>query len=186
MLALPALLGSPHRLAQGQGVSLLPDMAPHWALPLWTAQGTAARELTSQSLLGQWVYLDFWASWCGPCKQSFPWMSQLQHKWRDHPLQVVAVSLDKQAGPMQRFLLQFPEHVAVVWDPSAQTAKQFGVQAMPSSYLINPRGQVVWQHRGFQAADSQRLMHTLGQLLQPASVPAVSPGLQAPHTPAAP
>lgn len=135
--------------------------APTWALPLWTAQGSASKNLTSGELLGQWVYLDFWASWCGPCKLSFPWMSQLQHQLRDAKLQVVAVGLDKQAAPMERFLKQFPGHVQVVWDPTADTAKRLEVQAMPSSYLINPAGQVVWRHRGFHPADSAQLLQEI-------------------------
>lgn len=159
--ALPALWGGWHGWVHSQAVAptLLP--APAWSLPVWTAQGAAARQQSSRELLGQWVYLDFWASWCGPCKQSFPWMTQLQNQWREHKLQVVAVGLDKQAQPMERFLQQFQEHVLVVWDPAADTAKRFEVQAMPSSYLINPAGQIVWRHRGFQAADSAAMLQTI-------------------------
>lgn len=88
-------------------------------------------------------------------------MSQLQHQLRDAKLQVVAVGLDKQAAPMERFLKQFPGHVQVVWDPTADTAKRLEVQAMPSSYLINPAGQVVWRHRGFHPADSAQLLQEI-------------------------
>ena len=133
---------------------------------MWTAQGSMAKDLTSGELLGQWVYLDFWASWCGPCKLSFPWMSQLQSELRVAKLQVVAVGLDKQALPMERFLKQFPGHVQVVWDPAADTAKRFEVQAMPSSYLINPAGQVVFRHRGFQSADSASLLQEIRRRIQ--------------------
>lgn len=158
--ALPAVWGGWHGWAHSQSAALNLS-APAWSLPVWTAQGAAARQLSSRDLLGQWVYLDFWASWCGPCKQSFPWMTQLQNQWREHKLQVVAVGLDKQAQPMERFLQQFQEHVLVVWDPAADTAKRFEVQAMPSSYLINPAGQIVWRHRGFQAADSAAMLQTI-------------------------
>lgn len=161
LAALPGLWLHGQSLAQSQA-SLGPlSPAPAWALPIWTAQGSASKDLTSRELLGQWVYLDFWASWCGPCKQSFPWMNQLQNQLRDAKLQVVAVGLDKQAPPMERFLKQFPGHVQVVWDASADTAKRFDVQAMPSSYLINPDGQVVWRHRGFQPADSVSLLQNI-------------------------
>jgi hypothetical protein len=88
-------------------------------------------------------------------------MAQLQNQWREHKLQVVAVGLDKQAQPMERFLQQFQEHVLVAWDPAADTAKRFEVQAMPSSYLINPAGQIVWRHRGFQATDSAAMLQTI-------------------------
>lgn len=153
-------------LAQSQAPSPTLPTAPAWVLPLWSAQGSAAQDLSSHELLGQWVYLDFWASWCGPCRQSFPWMRQLQSLWPQNQLRVVAVGLDKQAPPMERFLKQFPGHVQVVWDPSAGTAKRFDVQAMPSSYLINPAGQVVWRHRGFQSADSASLIQEVRSRMQ--------------------
>lgn len=166
LAALPALWLSVPVMAFSK-TKLTPMIsAPTWALPLWTAQGNAAKELTSRELLGQWVYLDFWASWCGPCKLSFPWMIQMQNQLRDANLQVVAVGLDKQAAPMEQFLKQFPGHVKVVWDPLADTAKGFDVQAMPSSYLINPAGQVVWRHRGFQLADSAKLLQEIRGRIQ--------------------
>lgn len=165
-LVLPWLCVKNNASAQNQAESKTPPLAPSWALPLWNAQGSRSRELTSKQLLGQWVYLDFWASWCGPCKLSFPWMSQLQHQLRDSKLQVVAVGLDKQAAPMEHFLKLFPGHVQVVWDPSAETAKRFDVQAMPSSYLINPAGQLVWRHRGFQSSDSVSLLQEISRRIE--------------------
>jgi hypothetical protein len=88
-------------------------------------------------------------------------MGQLQHQMRDQPFQVVAIGLDKQAPPMERFLSQFPEHVQVAWDPAAETAKRFEVQAMPSSYLISPAGRVVWRHRGFQPSDGTAMLQAI-------------------------
>jgi thiol-disulfide isomerase/thioredoxin len=163
MVVLPALWAQSLVFAQGNTSVAAPTLSPAWLLPLWTSQGSASKDLSSRELLGQWVYLDFWASWCGPCKQSFPWMGQLQQQLRDAKLQVVAVNLDKQSQPMERFLKQFPGHVPVVWDPTAETAKRFDVQAMPSSYLINPAGQVVWRHRGFHPADSAALLNNIRQ-----------------------
>jgi cytochrome c biogenesis protein CcmG, thiol:disulfide interchange protein DsbE len=163
LAVLPVLWAQPLVWAQNTLAVAAPTLSPAWVLPLWTAQGSASKDLSSSDLLGQWVYLDFWASWCGPCKQSFPWMGQLQQQMRDAKFQVVAVGLDKQAAPMERFLKQFPGHVQVVWDPLAETAKRFDVQAMPSSYLINPAGQVVWRHRGFHLADSAALLGNIRQ-----------------------
>lgn len=163
LAALPAVFGGLHGSAVSQTVASSLLSSPGWSLPVWTAQGGASRSVSSRELLGQWVYLDFWASWCGPCKQSFPWMTQLQSRWREHKLQVVAVGLDKQAQPMERFLQQFPGHVLVAWDPAADTAKRFDVQAMPSSYLINPEGKVILHHRGFQVGDSAALSVSIGR-----------------------
>lgn len=94
-------------------------------------------------------------------------MSRLQHQLRDSQLRVVAIGLDKQDKSMERFLSQYPGHVEVVWDPAADTAKRFEVKAMPSSYLINPIGQVVWRHRGFQPSESAALLQALRSFILP-------------------
>ena len=156
---------APHAALAQAPLSMGQSAAPAWSLPVWTAQGATSARLSLADLKGQWVYLDFWASWCGPCKQSFPWMGRLQKEAHYTPLQVVAIGLDKQAAPMQQFLKQAAPEFQVLWDPSGDTARQMGVQAMPSSYLINPQGQVVWRHQGFQPATADALRAKIKALM---------------------
>lgn len=118
--------------------------APNFALP--NAQGTT---VALQSLRGQVVYVDFWASWCGPCRRSFPWMNEMQQKYGSKGLAIVAVNVDKKRADAEKFLAQLPATFPVVFDEAGASPGAFGVKGMPSSFLIDMRGNVVFVERGF-------------------------------------
>lgn len=106
---------------------------------------------------GKVVYLDFWASWCGPCKQSFPWMNEIQSKYGAQGLQIVGVNLDEKSEDVHRFLKNTPANFAVAFDSTGATPKAYGVKGMPTSFLIGRDGKVFYQHTGFRAADRAEL-----------------------------
>ena len=118
--------------------------APAFALPR-----AAGDVLTLESLQGRVVFVDFWASWCAPCKRSFPWMNELQRKYGDKGLAVVAINVDKRRADADRFLAQVPASFAVVYDPAGTAPAAYGVKGMPSSYLVDARGNVVEVESGF-------------------------------------
>ena len=131
--------------------------APGFDLPVWdlTSQAPHTQQRLSLDILrGRWVYLDFWASWCGPCRQSFPWMNEFSQSMAPHHLAVVAIGLDTRAEPMARFLAQHKPRFVVLWDAQQTTPAPYQVQAMPSSYLIAPQGRIAWTHRGFAPSDA--------------------------------
>lgn len=98
---------------------------------------------------GKFVYLDFWASWCAPCKRSFPWMGELQQRYGPAGLAVVAVNVDASREDAERFLAQVPARFTVAYDPAGAIARQYAIKGMPSSILIDPEGQVLQVHAGF-------------------------------------
>lgn len=106
---------------------------------------------------GKLVYLDFWASWCGPCRQSFPWMNTIQEKYRSQGFEVIAVNLDAQHEDAQKFLATTPAKFTVAFDSQGQTPRQYGVKGMPTSYLIGRDGKIIARHTGFSAADRDKL-----------------------------
>lgn len=95
------------------------------------------------------VYVDFWASWCRPCRKSFPWMNTMQEKYQDRGLKVLAVNLDKERNLAESFLKTVPALVQVMYDPEGHLAADFDVQAMPSSFIIDGEGRIRHQHKGF-------------------------------------
>nr|MBV6631237.1 redoxin family protein [Oceanococcus sp. HetDA_MAG_MS8] len=103
------------------------------------------------------IYLDFWASWCGPCQQSFPIMQQWQQQYAARGFTILTISLDGRAEDAQRFLRRVQTTLPVQWDPNAILAQHFGVQTMPQSYLLNAQGEVLATHRGFQHKDIAHL-----------------------------
>jgi thiol-disulfide isomerase/thioredoxin len=98
---------------------------------------------------GQVVYLDFWVSWCGPCRKSFPWMNELQQKYRVQGFVIISVNLDADRTLAKEFLLENPANFLVIYDPQGDIAQQFNIQGMPSSLLIDKQGNVQQAHTGF-------------------------------------
>lgn len=140
MLLLPILAAA----ARAGHAPLAPgEAAPAFALP--GRSGAVALD----SLKGHVVLLDFWASWCGPCRQSFPWMAAVQESLAARGLRVVAVNLDKERGPAEAFLARYPVPFAVAFDPGGATAERYGVRAMPTSVLVGRDGKVLLVHAGF-------------------------------------
>ena len=98
---------------------------------------------------GKVVYLDFWASWCKPCRQSFSWMNAMQQKYSADGLVIVAVNVDEQRSDADEFLREMPASFAIVYDPEGKLAEQYALIGMPSSFLIGKDGTVIQKHEGF-------------------------------------
>ena len=126
-------------------------LAPTYSLP------TAAGKVDTASLKGKLVYLDFWASWCVPCKQSFPWMNDMHAKYGNRGLHVLAINVDGKQADADKFLAMVPAKFQVAFDPAGVTPKQFAVKAMPTSYLIDGEGRVVYLHSGFRESDQKSI-----------------------------
>lgn len=99
---------------------------------------------------GKPIYVDFWASWCVPCAQSFPWLNTVQERF-GREIHVVGVNVDARKEDAARFLQRYPARFALAYDPEGELAKHYSLQGMPSAVLLSPKGKVLWQHSGFRA-----------------------------------
>lgn len=106
---------------------------------------------------GQVVFVDFWASWCGPCKLSFPWMNEMHAKYAAKGLRIVAINVDQRREDAERFLAQVPAQFSLAYDSSGQTPRAYEVKSMPSSTLLDREGRVLLQHSGFRDGDRVEL-----------------------------
>ena len=104
------------------------------------------------ALLGKVVLVDFWASWCAPCRRSFPWMNEMQQRHGARGLVVIAVNVDRDRALADAFLSDLPAAFRLEFDAAGAVAQQFKVQAMPTSFLIDRRGQQRVRHAGFREA----------------------------------
>lgn len=155
ILAIAGWLG-----AAGAALAVEPGQsAPAFELP-----GTQGA-LRLDDLRGKTVYLDFWASWCAPCKQSFPWMNELQQRHAAAGLRVVGVNVDKKPEAAQGFLAAVPARFDIVYDPAGTTPRAYAVKAMPTSVLIGPDGKVLLVHRGFSPGDRAELEQRITRAL---------------------
>ena len=114
---------------------------------------------------GKVVYLDFWASWCGPCKQSFPYMMSLERKYGANGLVVVAVNLDQDRSKAQAFLDETASNLPVVYDPAGDLPSKYNVRDMPTSVLIGRDGSVRFTHKGFFPKDETTYEQHIAELI---------------------
>lgn len=114
---------------------------------------------------GKVVYLDFWASWCGPCRESFPWLSALAREFGPGELVVIGVNVDKDRQRAQRFLEDTPAGFPIVYDPDGRLAAAYQITGMPSAVLIDRQGRVRFQHVGFSTKKEEPYENDLRTLL---------------------
>ena len=98
---------------------------------------------------GKVIYIDFWASWCKPCRKSFPWMNEMKAKYEAQGFVILSVNLDAERKFASEFLAEIPADFTVIYDPKGTTARKLKVKGMPSSYMVNKEGNIVSTHRGF-------------------------------------
>jgi thiol-disulfide isomerase/thioredoxin len=120
-----------------------------FALPAAAAATADALDLARYR--GKVVLLDFWASWCEPCRHSFPWLNDMHAKYADRGLVVIGVNVDRDRADADRFLHDVPAKFQIIYDPAGTLAAQYDLPGMPVSYVISPKGEIVARHIGFRS-----------------------------------
>jgi thiol-disulfide isomerase/thioredoxin len=114
---------------------------------------------------GKVVLLDFWASWCVPCRAAFPWLNKMHQKYHDLGFEIVAVNLDEDRAQAEAFLGKIPANFTIAYDPKGELAKMYQLQGMPASYLIDKEGKILKSHIGFLDSETQMRESEIKQAL---------------------
>ena len=152
MVAAAAAAGRPTEATAAS----VPDVTLH------AADGVAVRLSTFS---GKVLLVDFWASWCVPCKTSFPALDAIYREYGPKGLEVVAVNLDEQRKSADAFLAAHPHRMTVLFDPKGIAPEAFGVKGMPSSYLIDRSGAIRFTHMGYSGNVDVSYRKEIAQLL---------------------
>ncbi|MET0533541.1 MAG: TlpA disulfide reductase family protein [Steroidobacter sp.] len=145
---------------------------PLLLLVLSIFSGTSVADtLDLSSYRGKLVLVDFWASWCAPCRKSLPWLNEMQTRYGHRGLVVIGVNVDSSREAVDRFLKEVPAQFAIVYDPAGAIAAQYEVPGMPTSFLYGPNGELIEHHVGFKQADLLRREAKLKLLLPAATEP---------------
>jgi len=138
------------------------DMAPNFKLKnLETGKIESLKKYR-----GKVVYLDFWASWCGPCRTSLPLLNNLRAELKRKGFEVIAVNLDENLGDAKKFLKTFPVTYPVLLDPKGRVPAKYGLPGMPTSYLIDRKGRIQKVHVGFKETDLKDIRKQALKLLR--------------------
>jgi len=139
------------------------DPAPDVDLPVLSAADPGRVSLSA--LRGKVVYLDFWASWCGPCRISFPQLEALRDELGGRGFEVLAVGVDASEADARAFLAELPVSYPVVLDSEGSTPARYGILGMPTGYLIDREGVVRLVHQGYRRSDGEQLRAAIIDLL---------------------
>jgi thiol-disulfide isomerase/thioredoxin len=170
----PAVVRSIVRIAGGALFALLVCLdvahavdvgavAPDFKLPTLGVMGP----IQLSSLRGKIVLVDFWASWCAPCREAMPQYEKLYYQARRDDFEIIAVNLDEERDDAVKFLAVHPVTFPIALDPAGTVPPTFGVVGMPSSYLIDREGVVRLRYQGFKAKDLKALREQIHKLSGP-------------------
>jgi peroxiredoxin len=113
------------------------DQAPNFRLPSLSGQ-----EVGLETFKGEVILLNFWASWCGPCQEELPELESLHQKYKERGFQVVGINIDKKKQNAQKFVDQFHLSFSILLDPESEIVRRYLGRSMPTSYLIDRKGEV--------------------------------------------
>ncbi len=136
---------------------------------LITSSTAAATDIDLAAYRGKVVYLDFWASWCGPCRESFPWLSDLSREYDAQKFVVIGVNVDQDRIKAERFLSQNSANFTILYDPEGAIATTYKVTGMPSAILIDRAGHVRFHHTGFSSKSKGKYEEDVRILLNEAA-----------------
>jgi peroxiredoxin len=137
--------------------------APQFALASLSGEGN----VSIGAHRGKVVYVDFWASWCAPCLKAVPALEKLRKEFPASDFQVLAINLDREPEKARKFLEDHPVGYPSASDPAGKLPEMFGLETMPTSYLIDRKGVVRYVHRGYKAGDDAEIRKRIQELLGP-------------------
>ena len=135
--------------------------APDFALPR-----REGGELRLSDLRGQVVMINFWATWCGPCRQEMPLLQQLQSKFEPLGFTLVGINVEQDSAAAEQWLAKVPVSFPIVFDRGNRVAASFGVEGMPSSVFVDRAGIVRHVHQGYRPGDEASYADTIRSLLK--------------------
>ena len=146
-------------LASGLGglvfvVSVASALAPGDTPPAIDMPDQAGKKVDLEELEGKVILIDFWASWCGPCREEMPVLQAFHEKYAADGLVIIGVNIDSSLKKMNKFLERAPVSFRIVRDPKLAVASRYEPPTMPSSYFISRDGRIRFLHAGFSKEDA--------------------------------
>lgn len=133
--------------------------------PDFTLKATTGKNLRLAEQHGDVVMINFWATWCGPCRQEMPLLDKLHKKYKDLGFTLIGINVESDTTGMAKYLSEVPVSFPILNDGSNRVAKLYGVDGMPNTVLIDRDGKVRFVHRGYKPGYEQKYEQQLKQLV---------------------
>jgi peroxiredoxin len=134
--------------------------------PAFTLAARDGGKLSLADLKGQVVMINFWATWCGPCRQEMPLLAQLHDKYEPLGFTMLGVNVEPDSAAAVAWLKNVPVNFPILFDTDSAVAGRFGVEGMPSSVLVDRNGQVRYIHRGYKPGDEAKYADMIRSLVK--------------------
>lgn len=134
--------------------------------PTFTLASRAGGQVSLSDLKGQVVMINFWASWCGPCRQEFPALDQIYAKYKPMGFTLVAINVESEKADAEKFLSATPATFPILFDPDNAVSGKYGVSAMPTTVLVDRQGRVRWLHRAYKPGDEAKYIEQIRAVLR--------------------
>jgi peroxiredoxin len=140
-------------------------VTPENPAPDFTLKSLDGSNLRLEEYRGQVVLINFWASWCGPCRQEMPVLDRLHQRYEDAGFAVLGVNVEGEEGPARELLQKVPVTFPVLIDAGQQVSELYDLQAMPSTVVVDRDGVVRYVHRGYRPGDEAGYVEMVKQLI---------------------
>ena len=134
--------------------------------PDFTLKSLSGENLKLSELRGQVVLVNFWASWCGPCRQEMPLLDAMYQRYQKLGFTILGVNVEQDAAPAQAMLEEHPVQFPVLFDPQSTASKLYNLNAMPTTVLVDRSGNVRYLHQGYLPGYEQKYQQQVSELLR--------------------
>lgn len=137
--------------------------------PGFTLTNIDGRAVSLSDFKGKVVFIDFWASWCPPCKVEFPELIKLMERYNGADVALLAVNVDQKRSHSEDFLRKFPgipQNIQVLLDADAKVIKTYNASAMPTSFILDKNGVIRYIHFGYRETDRKKWVEEIDALLK--------------------
>ena len=134
--------------------------------PDFTLKSDTGENIRLEELRGQVVMLNFWASWCGPCRQEMPLLDDLYERYSPAGFTLLGVNVDADVADAKAVLEEIPVSFPIVYDTNSKVSEAYNIDAMPSTVFIDRNGKLRYLHRGYKAGDEAEYRKIIKELIR--------------------
>ena len=134
--------------------------------PNFTLKSLSGKNMKLSEMTGNVVLINFWASWCGPCREEMPLLNALHKKYEPLGFTVLGVNVEEQTDKARGFLKDFPVDFPVLLDIKNQVSQMYNVIAMPTTVVVDRDGNMRYIHKGFKSGDEKKYQKMVKKLVR--------------------